>query len=280
MKRYFPMIVALFLSLVGIGMFFYPNVSDWYIQHHQEKIIQNYGKKTKRLSRKVIEKEKQKIRAYNRSLLENKTMLIDPFHTKKIGTSKKIYKQCLSFDSVIAYVEIPKIKVYLPVYHGTSEKTLEKGLGHLEGTSLPLGEKGSHCVISGHSGLPSAFFFTDLEKLERKDIFYIYVLDEVLAYQVDEIRVVNPDDISFFRIDPQEDYVTLVTCTPFGQNTHRLLVRGRRRNVNRKTWKRRKEKIKKSHLKKRWIQLLGVGLGMIMAIGVVIYLKRRLKVVH
>jgi sortase A len=138
------------------------------------------------------------------------------------------YESQLSLTQVMGYINIPSIRVTLPIYHGTSESVLQTGVGHLAGSSLPVGGIGTHCVLSGHRGLPSAKLFTDLDKLVEGDTFTISVLDETLTYQVDQILIVDPDDVSALAIDPEQDYVTLVTCTPYGVNTHRLLVRGHR----------------------------------------------------
>lgn len=129
---------------------------------------------------------------------------------------------------VMGYLEIPKISLRLPIYHGTGDAALQKGIGHLAGTSLPVGGSGTHCVLSGHRGLPSALLFTDLDQLETGDTFTLYVLDQRLSYQVDQILVVEPEDVSTLAPEDGKDYVTLVTCTPYGVNTHRLLVRGSR----------------------------------------------------
>jgi sortase A len=143
------------------------------------------------------------------------------------------YNSLLNFDGsgIMGYLEIPKIKVRLTIYHGTDEPTLENGVGHLEGTSLPIGGNSTHCVLSGHRGLPSAKLFTDLDKLENGDLFYIYILGETHAYEVDQVLVVEPTQVESLKITPEQDYVTLLTCTPYGVNSHRLLVRGHRTEV-------------------------------------------------
>lgn len=155
-------------------------------------------------------------------------VLTDPFDPDAYPITDGEYDELLAFDDVMAYIEISSINVYLPIYHGTDEGTLQIGVGHLENTSLPIGGKSTHAVLSAHRGLPSARLFTDLNLLKKGNIFRIYVLDEVLSYQVYDIETVNPDDSSSLHIKKDEDIVTLITCTPYGQNTHRLLVHGKR----------------------------------------------------
>ena len=155
-------------------------------------------------------------------------MLTDPFDPDAYPITDGEYTELLALDDVMAYIEIPAIDVYLPIYHGTSEKTLLIGVGHLENTSLPAGGESTHAVLSAHCGLPSARLFTDLNLLKEGNLFRIHVLDETLTYQVYEIETVNPDDSSSLFIREGEDIVTLITCTPYGKNTHRLLVHGKR----------------------------------------------------
>lgn len=266
-------------------MFFYPNISNWYMQKHQGNVIQEYEEKSDSMSEQEMEEMKQAVREYNEGLVNNRTVLTDPFDEEAWKTLSTDYKGLLNVDGVMAYVEIPKIDVYLPVYHGTSKETLEKGIGHLENTSLPMGGKGTHCVLSGHSGLPTALFFTNLDQLEKRDHFYIHVLDETLAYKVDQISVVEPEDTSLLMIDPDEDYVTLVTCTPFGKNTHRLLVRGKRTAYDRdqldKDRKKAGDRSIWDKLKSLFghrsvaLQIIGAALGILLAILLFLYIKKK-----
>lgn len=155
-------------------------------------------------------------------------MLTDPFDPDAYPITDGEYTELLALDDVMAYIEIPSIDVYLPIYHGTDEATLQIGAGHLENTSLPIGGESTHAVISAHCGLPSARLFTDLNLLKEGSLFRIYVLGETLTYQVYDIQIVDPDDSTSLFIRENEDIVTLITCTPYGKNTHRLLVHGRR----------------------------------------------------
>lgn len=227
-KKHLPVILIVLMFLVGAGIFLYPNFSNWYYEKHQSEIIQEYGEVIEEISPEELEAEKEAVREFNRSLLNNQVVLTDPFDASQLDKNLGDYSEYLAQDEMMAYIDIPKIDVYLPIYHGTDKDTLEKGIGHLANTSFPMGGEGTHCVLSGHTGLPTALLFTNLDKMQKEDQFYIHVLDEVLAYETDLISIVEPDDISDLRIEADKDYVTLVTCTPYGQNTHRLLVRGHR----------------------------------------------------
>lgn len=175
-----------------------------------------------------IAEEKEAIRRYNISLFKNSVVLTDPFDPDAYPITDGEYDELLAFDDIMAYIEIPAIDVYLPIYHGTSEEVLLIGAGHLENTSLPAGGPSTHAVISAHCGLPSARLFTDLHLLKEGSLFRIHVLDQTLTYQVYGIDTVDPQDSSSLFIREGEDLVTLITCTPYGKNTHRLLVHGRR----------------------------------------------------
>ena len=175
----------------------------------------------------------------------------------------------------MGYIEIPKIDIKLPIYHGTSELVLNNGIGHLEGTSLPIGGKSTHSVLTGHRGMPSSKLFTDLNQLVIGDVFYIYILDNILAYQVDKISIISPDDVSELKIIEGEDIVTLMTCTPYGVNTHRLLVRGKRVSYNIKSSK----KVAKSHHISNSNFLFYVGFTIVAALLTIKFiLKKRLYI--
>jgi sortase A len=219
-------IVTLLFVLVfvcGLGLLFYPSVSNYYNQLHATKAIQEYSQNLASLSQTQIEQEYENAKAYNESLLDNASR----FHPT--DKESEVYNALLTTNgSMMGILTIEKIGVSLPIYHGTSEKVLSSGIGHVEGSSLPIGTKGSHAVLSGHRGLPSAKLFTDLDLLEIGDTFQISILNETLIYEVDQIEIVEPEQMEELAIDPEQDYVTLVTCTPYGVNTHRLLVRGHR----------------------------------------------------
>lgn len=228
MKKASPTLLIIFVFLAGIAVFLYPTVSNYLYEKNSSKAITSHAENLSKLSPEVIAEEKEAVRRYNKSLFENAVVLTDPFDPDAYPITDGEYTELLAFDDVMAYIEIPAIDVYLPIYHGTKEETLLIGVGHLENTSLPAGGLTTHAVLSAHCGLPSARLFTDLNLLKEGNIFRVHVLDEKLTYQVYAIEIVNPDDSSSLFIQEGEDLVTLITCTPYGKNTHRLLVHGRR----------------------------------------------------
>lgn len=222
MKKNVPAIVIGCVLLLGVCVLLYPAASALLAKMKQAQVISNYRSTVRNMTDTQIEKLKADARKYNETL--SGAVLSDPFSGGKKHETHSV--KMLNIGEMIGYLEIPKINVYLPVYHGTSQEILQKGVGHLENTSLPVGGAGTHSVLSGHRGLPSATLFTDLDQIAKGDKFYLHVLNEVLAYEVDQIKVVNPQDTSDLTIQKGKDYVTLVTCTPYGINTQRLLVRG------------------------------------------------------
>ena len=191
-------------------------------------MISSYDENAVRLRESEKQAALEAARQYNQELLGN-LELLDPFSPIKKEVDER-YQSLLNTNAagMMGYIRIPKMEVELPIYHGTEEKVLQSGIGHFEGTSLPVGGESTHTVLTGHRGLPSKLLFTDLDKLKEGDIFYIKVLGETLAYQVDQILTVEPENTKALTIVPGEDYATLVTCTPYAVNTHRLLVRGTR----------------------------------------------------
>ena len=229
MKQKLLFLAVSLLFLTGVGLVLYPVVSDWYIGRHQASVVASYDEEAARLSQEQIEIELARAHAYNDSLLGN-VVLTDPFDAEGLAEQNTEYDDLLNIngDSVMGSIDIPRVDIYLPIYHTTDAEVLAKGAGHLKNSSLPVGGTGTHAIISGHTALPSAELFNNLSDVEKGDVFYIHVLNETLAYEVDQIKVVLPDNIEDLLIDRNEDYVTLVTCTPYGINSHRLLVRGRR----------------------------------------------------
>lgn len=207
--------------LIGLLILLYPSLSNLYNEKYQTKAIKSYEKILVDYSKEKNKEEIKRANDYNNEL--NK--LIDPFYNyKKLENYNDILN--ITDTGMMGYIHIPKIDVELSIYHGTSDEVLSKSVGHLEGSSLPVGGIGTHSVLSAHRGLPSSKLFTDLDKLEIGDIFTITILQQQLTYQVDEIKVIKPTEIKYLAIDKEKDYVTLMTCTPYGINTHRLLVRG------------------------------------------------------
>lgn len=216
--------IILLILLAGLSLLLYPTISDYWNSFHQTRAIASYIKAVDDLDQKDYE------RIWNGAKQYNQTLSLTGIQMPLSRSKEKEYEKLLnvSGNGIMGYIEIPKIKVSLPVYHGVDEGVLQIATGHIAGTSLPVGSKSSHCVISGHRGLPSARLFTDLDKMTKGDVFMVHVLDKTLTYEVDQIRVVLPDNISDLKIEDGQDLFTLVTCTPYGVNTHRLLVRGHR----------------------------------------------------
>ena len=217
-------IVLVLILLVGLSLLLYPSVSDYWNSFHSSRAISAYAEDVANLDEAQYEEMWSAARAYNRALAERST------NFALSDAQKEEYEKLLDISDVgiMGYLEIPELNMSLPIYHGTEESVLQIAAGHLEWSSLPVGGESSHCVISGHRGLPSAKLFTDLDKLQEGDVFVLRVLDEVLTYEVDQIRVVEPSQVSDLEIVEGSDLCTLVTCTPYGINTHRLLVRGHR----------------------------------------------------
>ena len=223
-RKHISTIFIILIFLVGLGFISYPTVSNLWNQAHQSRAIATYSKQVEKLDDSENKKMLKAARKYNKSLLKKSD------HWKLSKKDKKKYESLLdvSGTGIMGYIEVPKIDCSLPVYHGTDEGALQIAIGHLEGSSLPVGGKSSHCVLSGHRGLPSARLFTDLDQMEEGDTFILNILGHKLAYEVDQIKVVLPEEMSDLEIQEGKDLCTLVTCTPYGINTHRLLVRGHR----------------------------------------------------
>jgi sortase A len=231
-KPILPLILAGCIFLGGCALLLYPKVSQWLNSLHQSEIIADYTDSIGGLDDEAIEQELRRAKEYNEDLTEAVSMA-DPFEDESAVTGNgdfDDYANILNYtaEGVMGYIEIPKINVLLPIYHGVSSDVLSKGIGHLPETSLPVGGESTHAVLAGHSGMSNARLFTDLSKLSEGDTFYIHVYNKTLAYTIDQIKTVLPTDTSDLTISPYKDYVTLVTCTPIGVNSHRLLVRGTR----------------------------------------------------
>lgn len=217
-------IILVLILLVGLSLLLYPSVSDYWNSFHQSRAIAQYAKEVAAMDDEDYEKLWQEAVDYNKVLQERGINYV-------LNEEEKAeYESVLDVTGtgIMGYVEIPSIRCSLPIYHGTDESVLQIAVGHLEWSTLPVGGESTHCVISGHRGLTSAKLFTNLDQLVEGDIFMLRVLDEVLTYEVDQILIVEPQDTASLQITEGEDYCTLVTCTPYGINTHRLLVRGHR----------------------------------------------------
>ena len=272
-RKHISTIFIILIFLVGLGFISYPTVSNLWNQAHQSRAIATYSKQVEKLDDSENKKMLKAARKYNKSLLKKSD------HWKLSKKDKKKYESLLdvSGTGIMGYIEVPKIACSLPIYHGTDEGALQIAIGHLEGSSLPVGGKSTHCVLSGHRGLPSARLFTDLDQMEEGDIFILNILGRKLAYEVDQIRVVLPEEMSDLEIEEGKDLCTLVTCTPYGINTHRLLVRGHRTEY---VEKKVEEEQKEVQTKKTDIRLMiagGAGVLILLIIIIVIVIKRRRK---
>ena len=226
MKQKLPLILIGLVLCVGVGIFFYPSVSDLISRYTASTVIKDYQKSIDHTDEAEMEVMFKAAQEYNRKLPPALSM--DPFGTESDNPYKEDqeYNSLLSVNGVMGYIDVPKVNIYLPVYHGTSEEVLQKGAGHLYGSALPVGGEGTHSVVSAHRGLPKAKLFTDLDQVEEGDVFYFHVLNKILAYQVDQILVVEPTELEALYPVAGKDYMTLFTCTPYGVNSHRLLIRG------------------------------------------------------
>lgn len=221
MKNKLSNLLLIVVFLMGVSLLLYPTVSDYYNSLNQSRAIADYSEQISKLNENEHRDILEAARRYNQKLARRPA-------TSFVLTPKELeeYETVLSITEVMSYIEIPAIHCMLPIYHGMEESVLGVGVGHVAGSSLPVGGKSTHCVLSGHRGLPSAKLFTDLDKITEKDIFILRTLDETLTYKVDQIQIVEPDELSALAMIPGKDYCTLVTCTPYGVNTHRLLIRG------------------------------------------------------
>lgn len=223
MKKNLSTILLIFVFLIGLSLLLYPTVSDYYNSLYQSRAVADYSAKVSVLNQDEYEKILEDAQCYNQKLAQRSAISFVMSEEENVE-----YESLLNVTDVMSYIEIPSIRCTLSIYHGISESVLEVGVGHVAGSALPVGGESTHCVLSGHRGLPAAKLFTDLDKLVEGDIFILRTLDETLTYEVDQICIVEPDDVSALEIVPGEDYCTLVTCTPYGVNTQRLLVRGHR----------------------------------------------------
>lgn len=272
-------LVTLFIG-ASLVMMFYPWISNFVNQHQADITVDNYKKKEKSLSEEQKEEMWKKAQMYNADLAQNQVELTDPFvESKSDIKSGLIYNNLLNIDKsgMMCYLEIPCINVNLPVFHGTAASTLERGIGHLEGSSLPVGGKSTHAVLTGHTGLNNAKLFTDLTEVKEGDLFFLHTLGKDLAYRVIEIEVVLPEETQDLLIRKGKDLVTLITCTPYGVNSHRLFVTG----IRTKYTPEEKENAKDDRSKdSQWMNAYKKAaiIGLAIALAVIILLKSFSKV--
>ncbi len=262
MNRRIKILLCMVFLLLALGVTLYPLISNIVGEKYRSMVESRYDKAVEQLGLMELIEEKEKAVEYNKTLQGGTA---NAFSREALAQAEESYNRLLNVrgDGIMGYVQIPKIGVELPILHGTSDATLDKGVGHLIGTSLPIGGYGTHCVLTGHSGLAGTRMFSDLDQLEVGDVFYIRVLDETHAFMIMDINTVLPEDTSLLSLDPQRESVTLVTCTPFGVNTHRLLVRGERIEVSMAERITEDADIQEEPAKSTWTQeyLKGIGFG-------------------
>ena len=261
-------IIPILIILFGFALLSYPFISNYMFEKSAGSTIKSYEKQAKTYDQKHKEQAFREADEYNKDLIKSAVQLTDPFKVKKSNGETLIYNNILNIDhsGVMGYLEIPSISVNLPIYHGTDAEILERGVGHLAASSIPVGGKSTHSVLTGHTGLSSAKLFTDLTEMKKEDLFFIHVLDRTLAYKVDQISVVRPEDTRKLQIVKGKDYVTLVTCTPYGVNDHRLLVRG----VRTKYVKKQRSSIRPRNQDSQWMRTykkaIAIGLMIVTAL--------------
>ena len=283
-KKIIILCVAVFAFLIALGITLYPMISTWYNERHQAEVHIHYQEKVEQVDNTKLIEAKELAVAYNQTILPG-AQDEDSFSKEALLSASENYGSLLNLagDGIMGYVEVPTIDVTLPIFHGTNNSTLERGVGHLLGSSLPVGGESTHSVLTAHSGMASQKMFSDLDRLKIGDIFFLDVLGEKLAYQVDQIKTVLPYDTTFLQTEMGNDLCTLVTCTPFGVNTHRLLVRGTR--IEYEEAEVIVEEIMETEepVKSTWEQqylqgiLIGIGAVVILGLGLLVfwYVRRR-----
>lgn len=262
-KRVVQKVAPLLIILIGIGILCYPFIAQYLYQHQKDTEIKTYDAKVEQMDEDQIKKYFEEARKYNIYLSTHVFTLTDPFVGGIESADVENYNDILNVEEngVMGYVDIPCIDVYLPIYHGVSDLVLESGVGHMEASSFPIGGKSTHAVIPGHTGLSSAKMFTDLAEMNMDDLFYVHVLNKTFAYKVIDIRVVKPEDTEYLNIKKGKDLVTLVTCTPYGVNDHRLYVTGTRVPYSQKTHdSQEKKSIATDNEMKAYIKAFVIGL--------------------
>ena len=266
MKRW---LLAAACGAVALGLLLYPLVGELLSEKYHSDVETRY-------TSVIADTDDAKLTAQRQAAEQYNAMLANAAISEGGASAPPLaYADQLTVGGVMAYVDIPKINVYLPVQHGTGADTLERAVGHVTGTSLPVGGGSTHAVLSAHSGMASSKLFSDIDRLEKGDVFYVHVLGNTLAYEVDSINTVVPTDTSLLQIEDGKDYVTLVTCTPFGINTHRLLVRGHRVPYTPEQASAVEEKPVASSWTQHYLTGLGIGLGVAAVIGGGYFLVRR-----
>ena len=281
-KKVITICVAVVAFIIALGITLYPMISTWYNERHQAEVHIHYQEKVEQVDNTKLIEAKELAIAYNQTILPG-AQDEDSFSNEALLNAIEDYAGLLNLagDGIMGYVEIPKIGVSLPIYHGTNNSTLERGVGHLLGSSLPVGGESTHSVLTAHSGMASQKMFSDLDRMKIGDVFYLDVLGERLAYQVDQIKTVLPYDTTYLQTEIGSDLCTLVTCTPFGVNTHRLLVRGTRIPYEEAEViveeKLETEEPVKSTWEQQYLQGILIGLSAVLVLGLVVFLVWRFR---
>ena len=267
------------IFLLSLGMTLYPAISNYYNEQHQSEIHTAYVEVVEQADDSELIEARQQAVAYNESTIPG---MSDAYSQSALTAASEGYDSLLNLagDGIMGYVEIPSIDVYLPIYHGTGNDSLERGVGHLLGSSLPVGGISTHSILTGHSGMASQKMFTDITQMQIGDVFYLHVLDETLAYQVCQLNTVLPHDTTHLGIEPRHDFCTLVTCTPVGINTHRLLVRGSRIPYEEAEVIQEQiviEKVPVSTWEQQYLQGLFLGVGAVIVITVMILVAKKVR---
>lgn len=278
MKKKTNKIFIVIIFLFGLSLLLYPFIANQWNGYRQKRLISSYDQTVaeQEASEGIdYEAEWERAEAYNEALLPS--ILPDSFAVAEASGEDEEYMSCLNItgNGMMGKVEIPKIDITIPIFHTTEEEVLQNAAGHLEGSSLPIGGENSHAVISAHRGLPSAALFTDLDKLEEGDHFLLHILDDTLCYQVDKISVVEPEDTAVLAVEDGEDLVTLLTCTPYGVNSHRLLVRGHRVSYELEEIKDEKLSLTNMSLHTNYLLWVIVGLVVTAIFSLVLYRREK-----
>ena len=279
-KKVITICVAVVAFIIALGITLYPMISTWYNERHQAEVHIHYQEKVEQVDNTKLIEAKELAVAYNQTILPG-AQDEDSFSKEALLSASENYGSLLNLagDGIMGYVEVPTIGVTLPIFHGTNNSTLERGVGHLLGSSLPVGGESTHSVLTAHSGMASQKMFSDLDRLKIGDIFFLDVLGEKLAYQVDQIKTVLPYDTTFLQTEIGNDLCTLVTCTPFGVNTHRLLVRGTRIEYEEAEViveeKLETEEPVKSTWEQQYLQGILIGIGAVFVLGLVVFIVWR-----
>ena len=255
-------------------MLLYPWISNYLYENRADGEVSAYEKQVEKTDDSEKQEILKKAREYNNILTESKVQLTDPFDEEEAKDNGLDYNNILNVngDGMMGFIDIPKINVYLPVYHGTSKVVLESGIGHLEGSSLPVGGENTHVVLSGHTGLSTKKLFTDLTEIKEDDLFFLHILGDVLAYKVISVDVVEPEDTTLLSIQKGKDLATLITCTPYGVNTHRLLVTGERTEYNEKVQE--EADSEKAPTQSLWMKSYtkAITIGLCIVVGIIVFL--------